>query len=133
MLVGNRLLPVDIGDRGGWEERIFWGAWLVMLLHGAWRSAPVQLGRIAPAWREQCWAIVVLAIAAVLLNWITTGDHLLRTVGEGYWPVAGLDLALLVTASIAAFTARRLRERELRAVQAPDAATAEPRAEAVRA
>jgi uncharacterized iron-regulated membrane protein len=133
MLVGNRLLPADIGDRGGWEERIFWGAWLVMLLHAAWRSAPVQLGRIAPAWREQCWVIVTLATTAVLLNWITTGDHLLKTAGEGYWPVAGLDLALLITASIAAFTARRLGERELIAVKAPDSASADPRAEIVRA
>ena len=32
-----------------------------------------------PAWREQCVAIAVLAPLAAVLNWITTGDHLLRT------------------------------------------------------
>ena len=53
----------------------------------------------------------MLAVAAVLLNWITTGDHLLRTLGYGYWPVAGVDLALLCSAVIAVIAARRLRQR----------------------
>jgi hypothetical protein len=85
----------------------------------------VLKARIAPAWREQCWAVAALAIAAVLLNWITTGDHLLKTLGAGYWPVAGLDLALLATAGLAAVAALRLRRRErLGAFAAPDATTA---------
>lgn len=59
-------------------------------------------------------------MAAVLLNWITTGDHLVKTIGEGYWPVAGLDLALLASAALAAVAARKLRQRE-RAVQGASA------------
>ena len=132
ILVGNRLLPAGLADRGVWEERIFWFAWLAALLHAAWRSAPVQQARIAPAWREQCWAIAVLAVAAVLLNWITTGDHLIRTIGEGYWPVAGVDLSLLVSAAIAAFAARKLRLRELTATQ-PAGRTVDTAAEAAHA
>ena len=54
----------------------------------------------------------MLAVAAVALNWATTGDHLGRTLAAGYWPVAGLDLALLASAAIAALAARRLRLRE---------------------
>ncbi len=133
MLVGNRLLPAGVADRGTWEERIFWFAWLAALLHAAWRSAPVLQARISPAWREQCWIIAVLSVAAVLLNWITTGDHLIKTIGAGYWPVAGLDLALLVTAAIAAFTARKLRLRELTATQPAAARTVDAGAEAARA
>ena len=117
MLVGNRLLPVDMPNRGFWEESVFWLAWLAALVHAAIRSAPVEKARISPAWREQCWAIAALAVSAVVLNWITTGDHLLKTIGEGYWPVAGLDLTLLVTAAIAAFAARHLRLRELSPVE----------------
>ncbi len=132
ILVGNRLLPAGLADRGVWEERIFWFAWLAALLHAAWRSAPVQQARIAPAWREQCWAIAVLAVAAVLLNWITTGDHLITTIGEGYWPVAGVDLSLLVSAAIAAFAARKLRLRELTATQ-PAGRTVDTAAEAAHA
>jgi len=45
----------------------------------------------------------------VLLNWITTGDHLVkRMLLEPYWAVAGVDLSLLACALIALLTARRL-------------------------
>jgi uncharacterized iron-regulated membrane protein len=112
ILVANRLLPAGLAHRGAWEEGAFWAAWLLAFGHAVWRTAPVRDARIAPAWREQCWAIVVLAVAAVGLNWATTGDHLVRTLAAGYWPVAGLDLALLASAAIAALAARRLRLRE---------------------
>ncbi|AKC88113.1 peptidase [Pseudoxanthomonas suwonensis] len=111
ILVANRLLPEDLPARGDWERYAFWGAWILALLHAAWRSAPVAQGLPNPAWREQCWAIAVLAPAAVLANWISTGDHLLRTLAAGYWPVAGVDLALLAVAAIAAGAARRLGRR----------------------
>jgi uncharacterized iron-regulated membrane protein len=112
MLVANRALPAELADRSAWEERLFWLAWVLALAHAWWRTAPVKLARIAPAWREQCGAIALLATAAVLLNWVTTGDHLGKTLREGYWPVAGVDLSLLVTAVVAAVAARHLWRRE---------------------
>ncbi|WP_372013034.1 PepSY-associated TM helix domain-containing protein [Pseudoxanthomonas sp. 10H] len=124
ILVANRLLPEGLPARGDWERYAFWGTWLLALLHAAWRSAPVAQSRANPAWREQCWAIAAMAVAAVLLNWITTGDHLLRTLAAGYWPVAGVDLALLASAAIAASTARALGRRA--AVAAPLASTEHP-------
>jgi hypothetical protein len=78
-----------------------------------------------PAWREQCWAVAALAVAAVGLNWLTTGDHLIKTVfTHPYWAVAGVDLSLLASAGIAVGVARRLAQRERpaespAAVQAP--------------
>ncbi|MDZ4047686.1 MAG: PepSY-associated TM helix domain-containing protein [Pseudoxanthomonas sp.] len=111
ILVANRLLPEDLPARGDWERYAFWGTWALALLHAAWRSAPVARGLTNPAWREQCVAIAVLAPMAAVLNWITTGDHLLRTVGEGYWPVAGVDLALLAGGVVAALTVRALNRR----------------------
>lgn len=120
ILIANRLLPENLPARGDWEERIFWFAWLAALLHAAWRSAPVAQARLSPAWREQCWALAVLAVAAPVLNWLTTGDHLLKTVADGYWPVAGLDLALLTAAGLAVYAARRLRRAE-RGLSAPSA------------
>jgi uncharacterized iron-regulated membrane protein len=112
MLVANRLLPENLPARGDWEERIFWFAWLAALLHAAWRSAPVERARISPAWRDQCLAVATLCVAAPVLNWITTGDHLLKTVGAQYWPVAGFDMAMLVTAGLAAYAAHRLKRVE---------------------
>ena len=111
MLVANKLLPDGLPMRGDWERYAFWGTWVLALLHAAWRSAPVAQGLPNPAWREQCWAIAAMATAAVLLNWIVTGDHLLRTLAAHYWPVAGFDLSLLAVAAIAAAAARRLKRR----------------------
>lgn len=118
MLVANRLLPTELPQRGDWEERIFWATWLVALLHAAWRSAPVALAKLSPAWREQSIAIAALCTLAPILNWFTTGDHLLKTLSAGYWPVAGLDLVLLFSAAIAAYAARRLRRGEVAPVTA---------------
>src|SRR5690606_28310803 len=111
ILVANRVLPEHLPGRGDWERWAFWGTWLASLLHAAWRSAPVARCLPNPAWREQAWAVAVLAACAPLLNWITTGDHLLRTVGAGYWPVAGIDLSLLAVAGTSALVARHLGRR----------------------
>jgi uncharacterized iron-regulated membrane protein len=119
ILVANRLLPEDLPARGDWERYAFWGIWLLAMLHAAWRSAPVARGLANPAWREQCAMIALLALAAVLLNWITTGDHLLRTLAAGYWPVAGVDLTLLAGGVVAALTARALKRRAAAAPAAP--------------
>ncbi|RYZ10516.1 MAG: hypothetical protein EOO24_08870, partial [Comamonadaceae bacterium] len=123
ILVANRLLPVDLPARGDWEEYAFWGTWVLAMLHGFWRTAPVAQARMAPAWREQCWAIAVLAVLAVVLNWATTGDHLVKTISAAYWPVAGVDLSLLATALVAVVAARSLARREQ---QAPAAAVQRP-------
>ena len=116
ILIANRLLPDALPSgwppRGSLETYSFWTSWALAMLHAFVRSAPVALGRLNPAWREQCWAVAVMAVLAVLLNWITTGDHLLRTIGTGYWPVVGVDLSLLATAVLAVFAAQRLRRKE---------------------
>ena len=115
MLIANRLLPDAMPAgwpwRGDMEKYCFWGVWGLAMAHAVWRTAPVAAGRLAPAWREQCLAIAVLGIVAPVLNWITTGDHLLRTVGAGYWPVAGADLFMLAGAGLAFLAARRLLRR----------------------
>lgn len=111
ILIANKLLPGDLPARGDWERCAFWGTWALALLHAGWRSAPVARGLPNPAWREQCMAIAAMALAAALLNWIVTGDHLLRTLAARYWPVAGVDLFLLAVATLAALAALRLKSR----------------------
>lgn len=115
ILIANRLLPETLPagwpERGALEQHLFWGAWALAMAHAFRRSRFVAQGRTNPAWREQCQAISVLAPAAVLLNWLSTGDHLLKTVGERYWPVAGVDMFLLASAATAALVAARLKRR----------------------
>lgn len=110
MLVVNRLLPADLIGKGDWEKNTCWAAWLLATVHAFGRNAAVLQARLSPAWREQCWAIAGLSLAAVLLNWTSTGDHLLRTLAQTYWPVAGLDLALIATAGLAVMGARNAGE-----------------------
>lgn len=112
--IANRLLPMDatwLGqDRSALEIWAFLLAWLASFGH-AW-SRPAQ------AWREQCRAIGVLAIAAVGLNWITTGDHLGRSLVHSHlWPVGGTDVLLLLGAAVAIVTASRLSKNRRDAVQ----------------
>lgn len=119
MLVANRLLPGDMAGKGEWEQNVFWAAWALSFVHAALRNRAVAQAHISPAWREQCLALAALAIAAVGLNWFSTGDHLFKTVfTHTYWPVAGLDLALLAAAAIAGFAARQLAGYARRAAPA---------------
>ena len=115
ILIANRLLPASLPSgwppRGDLEQYLFWAGWVAAMAHAFWRSAPVASGQPNPAWRENGGAVAAMAATAVGLNWITTGDHLLKTVGEAYWPVAGVDLSLLVCAALAVVAARKLALR----------------------
>jgi hypothetical protein len=121
MLVVNRVLPADMLGKADWEKAAFWTVWALSFLHAYIRSAPVALGLFNPAWREQCWGVVVLSISAVLLNWATTGDHLLKTIfTDTYWPVAGVDLSLLACAVVSGWAALKLAQRERGASVLPE-------------
>lgn len=111
LLLANRLLPTYLPGHAGWQEAVFWLSWVAALLHAGLRSGPSANTGLSPAWREQLWLVSLLAAGAAVANWITTGDHILKTVGDGYWPIAGVDAVLLVTAGVAAYTALRLRSR----------------------
>lgn len=112
MLVANRLLPADLPGKGGIEQNVFWSSWVLAFLHAAWRSAPVARAESNPAWREQCWIIATLAVAAVLLNWLSTGDHLIKTLfTDTYLAVAGVDLSLLAAACLSIIAVRKLNQR----------------------
>ncbi len=117
--VVNRLLPLGVSfagfERAALEVWVFYLVWITSFAHAGLRP-----GR---AWREQCWAIAALAVLAVVLNAVTTSDHLVKTLAAGYWPVAGMDLLLLTSAIVATLAARTLHRRAASesAVRAADA------------
>lgn len=118
MLVANRILPADLAGKGQWEQSVFWWTWGLAFLHAAWRSSPVAKARSNPAWREQSWVLAVLSLLAVVMNWVTTGDHLIKTLfTDTYWAVAGVDLSLIATALIATWAARKLGVRAAETVK----------------
>ncbi|MBV5271317.1 MAG: hypothetical protein JZU55_17165 [Afipia sp.] len=102
--VVNRILPLDLDGRAGAEVWTFYAVWIATFAH-----ASLRLGR--EGWRERNLAIASLAVLAVVLNTITTGDHLRRSLTRRHlWPVAGMDLMLLAGAIIAVLGARKLAD-----------------------
>jgi uncharacterized iron-regulated membrane protein len=125
ILIANRVLPAELASKGEWERLVFWGVWAMAALHAFWRSAPVAQAALSPAWREQCRGFAVLAVLAVLFNWASTGDHLGKTL-FAYWPVAGVDVALIAAAGLAWWVANRLTRRERAMARPPASASNTP-------
>ena len=102
-MISNRLIPKSISldvHRHDLEIWAFFAAWIVSTLHACLRGKA--------AWHEQSFAIGVLALIAVGLNWLTTGDHLITSMTSGLWAVAGVDLMLILTSFLAGYFALRL-------------------------
>ncbi len=53
--------------------------------------------------------ISILWVVAVIANWVTTGDHLIKTIfTDPYWAVAGVDLSLLAGSLIALLAVKKM-------------------------
>lgn len=119
ILIANRLLPAELVGKGDWEQRVFFITWALTMVHAFVRGGPVAQARMNPAWREQCLLVAVGAVAAVVANAVTTGDHLVKTISTGYWPVAGVDLSLLALAGVSLWAARQLSRRAIAGIAPP--------------
>ena len=111
----NRLLPVGLEGRSGWEIRTFFLSWLAATVHAALRS-----GR--SAWIEQLSFAAALFCGIPLLNALTTHHGLLVSVMSGDWRMAGFDLTCLGSGLFLAWSALKVRNHGLAA------ASAKPRA-----
>ena len=109
MLLANRIIPGTTEGKGDIEKWVFCITWALMFIHAVVRSRPVASARSNPAWAAQCRLISVLSFIAVLANWLTTGDHLIKTlITDTYWAVAGVDLSLIASGIIAGVVAHRI-------------------------
>ncbi|MEH6565954.1 MAG: PepSY-associated TM helix domain-containing protein [Halopseudomonas sp.] len=69
LLWGNRLLPAALDARETWELRVFFGSWLLALLHARLR-APLR------AWTDQLGLAGVLLLALPLLDLLRASESL---------------------------------------------------------
>ena len=106
--VANRLLPSGATLFGAAALR---ARDLGLLRRLAGELSPMPGARAGSAWIEQCYAAAALAVLAVMLNGMTTGDHIARALADGKAAVAGMDIVLLAGAAAAAVTAWRLQRR----------------------
>lgn len=67
MLWANRLLPVELAQRGDWEVRVFFALWVLSLGH-AWLRPNLA------AWREQLGLAALLCLALPLVSGLTLDE-----------------------------------------------------------
>ncbi len=111
----NRLIPADLPQRADWEIHGFFGMWGLCLAHAAFR-------RHRAAWREQLGLAALLFASLPVVDPLTGGAGLVRSIAQGQWSVAGFDLAMLGFAVIHGFVAVKLRTPETRPARKPLAA-----------
>jgi uncharacterized iron-regulated membrane protein len=92
-LWANRLLPQSMAERGAWEIHIFFILWALALAHAIVRPAKT-------AWVEQLWAAAALLALLPVLNTLTTPRPLWRSLAEGDWVFAGMDLMCWALAAL---------------------------------
>ncbi len=109
---GNRLLPISLPDRSAWEIRVFFAVWSAALAHAWWR-APRR------AWIEQLALAAVLCLSLPLLNWATTGQHLVRYAQHGQGLQAGVEITAIAFGLVLIYVVGRLRRHWATAPSAP--------------
>lgn len=105
----NRLLPLEIAGRAGWEVGLFFALWLLTLIHSALRP-------VLRAWQEQLQVFAGLCLLLPLVNVITVGEHLFVYLAERDWRAAGVELTVIGFGLLALKIVQMLR-RKARAAQ----------------
>lgn len=97
----NRLLPVGMAQRADWEIRSFFIVWLLCFIHPLLRAHK-------RAWLEQLWVSAALFLTLPLFSFSLERSHLLASLSQGQWLLAGMDLSLLACAALLAYAAWKL-------------------------
>lgn len=105
--LANRLLPLDLAERGAWEIDCLFLTWGALLLWTLLRPA-------ARAWIEALALSALLYALVPLVNALTTTHGLAASLLAGDWVFAGFDFMMLATSATLAFAARRLAARKVR-------------------
>ena len=111
----NRLLPVGMEGRAEWEVHAMFIAWGLTYIVGVWRP-------LDRAWPELCCFAAAAYGLIPVLNALTTDRHLLASIPEGDWVMAGFDLSAFAIGLFFLFLVRmtyqNLRRKTAAAVMA---------------
>ncbi|WP_153110219.1 PepSY-associated TM helix domain-containing protein [Propionivibrio limicola] len=97
----NRLIPAALENRSALEIQTFFVIWGLAFVHALLR-------RHKQAWVEQLSAGAAMFVLIPMLNGLTGGAHLGRSLLQGHWQVASFDIAVFVTGILMLFIAYRL-------------------------
>ena len=98
----NRLLPIDMVDRGNWEANVMFISWALLLSYPAFRPAN-------KAWSEQLQLATLTYMALPLVNILTTDKHLINSLMQQDWGLAAFDLTFMVIGGCFAFSAYKYK------------------------
>lgn len=100
MLWANRLLPLEMDKRGEWEVHVVFIVWALALAHALLRPAK-------RAWIELFWLGAAAMALLPVLNALTTDRPLWRSLAQGDWVFACVELMFWVFAGLLAWLAIR--------------------------
>ena len=117
MLWANRLLPLEMAQRAAWEVHAVFILWAAALAWALLRPAK-------RAWVELLWLAAAALALLPLLTALTTERPFWRSLVEGDWVFAGMELSLLALAALHAALAWRTQRHQPRQRPARKAAAA---------
>lgn len=100
----NRLLPLEMDQRAEWELHVLFIVWALTMIWAATR--PLMRG-----WTELCWLCALGWAAIPLISVLTTDRPLTRSISEGDWVFAGLELTALAIGMLFAAAAWYLERK----------------------
>lgn len=112
-LWANRLVPLGLPHRDDWELGAFFGLWLLALAHSLSRPP-------AAAWKEQMAILSLLCLCLPLLDFWSTGEHLLSYFLQGDWESAGVELFVFAVGLAAAWVLRGLLRAPVAKKRSPE-------------
>lgn len=100
----NRLLPLQLAERAEWEIRCFFISWGLTFIYAAVRGAH-------SAWLDGFKLTAALLLSLPLLNYLTTDRHLLNSVLQSDWVMAGFDLTCFAFGLLSLLAVKHLKNR----------------------
>ena len=103
-LIANRVIPKVIElnvHRHDLEIWVFFTVWLLSFGHASLRGKA--------AWREQSYAIALLAAGGLMSYWLTTGDHVFASLSNGLFAIAGVDCVLMIGGAVSLLAGFQLK------------------------
>ena len=119
MLWANRLLPMGLDKRAEWEVHVMFIVWAVTLLHALVRPAK-------RAWIELFWLGAASLALLPVGNALTTDRPLWRSVAQGDWTFAAVELMFWTFAALLTYLAIRTARHVPKGKPAPKAKRAAP-------
>jgi uncharacterized iron-regulated membrane protein len=102
----NRLLPIELADRGDWEIDIMFIIWGLTFIYPMLRP-------LKRAWFELLYIAAAAYLLLPLINLFTTNRHLGNSIMQGDWVNASFDLTMILFGVVFVLAAKQAKQKQL--------------------